>query len=86
MIQLIHSTEANGCASKIYLLETSATEITGLAAETISGFQSSDKKFDYFKSSEGFTFLVKTHIMTLKICKGIELFFLADCKVPLLKP
>jgi hypothetical protein len=59
MIQLIHSTEANGCASKIYLLETSAAQISGLAAETVSRFQSSDKKFDYFKSPEGYTFLVK---------------------------
>jgi leucyl aminopeptidase len=60
MIQLIHSTEANACASKIYLIETNATQIAGLAAETVAGFQSSDKKFDYFKSPEGFTFLVKT--------------------------
>ena len=60
MIQLIHSAEGNGCATKIYLLETSVTQISGLAEQTVSGFQSSDKKFDYFKSPEGFTFLVKT--------------------------
>jgi hypothetical protein len=60
MIQLIHSTEANGCASKVYLIETTTTQVAGLTAETISGFQSSEKKFDYFKSPEGFTFLVKT--------------------------
>ena len=60
MIQLIHSAEGNGCATKIYLLETSVTQIPGLAEQTVSGFQSSDKKFDYLKSPEGFTFLVKT--------------------------
>ena len=52
MIKLIHSTEAQECASKIYLLETGATQISGLTVETVSGFQSSDKKFDYFKSPE----------------------------------
>ena len=60
MIQLKHSSEASDCASNIYLIDSNATEISGLTAKTIASFQANEKKFDYFKSADGFTFLVKT--------------------------
>lgn len=67
MIQLKHSNEASHCASKIYLIDSSAKEISGLTAKTIADFQANEKKFDYFKSPNEFTFLVKIDQKTEEI-------------------
>lgn len=67
MIQLKHSNEATNCASKIYLIDSSTKEISGLTAKTIADFQANEKKFDYFKSVDGFTFLVKIDQKTEEI-------------------
>lgn len=59
MVNITHSTESKHCPSQIFILENKASEIAGLSAELCAAFLSSDKKFDYFKSATGFTFLVK---------------------------
>ncbi|MFZ9611777.1 MAG: leucyl aminopeptidase family protein [Crocinitomicaceae bacterium] len=61
MIQIAHSTEANRCASRIFILENNDSEINGISNQVISAFLSGDKKFDYFKQESGFTFLVKAN-------------------------
>ncbi len=59
MVNITHSIEAKHCPSQIFILDNKASEFAGLSAELSAAFLSSDKKFDYFKSATGFTFLVK---------------------------
>ena len=46
MIQLKQSNEATVCASNIYLIDSKATEISGLTANTIAAFQANENKFE----------------------------------------
>lgn len=59
MILISHATGEQTFASKIYLIPADQETVSGLDSNVLLTFQQSEKKFEYFKSSEGFTFLVK---------------------------
>lgn len=87
MIQITHSTGGQSFGSKIFLISQDQREVSGMDSAHVASFQHSEKKFEYFKSSEGFTFLVKSDQkaeelrvlgntiegLIFESCEGIEL-------------
>jgi len=87
MIHITHSTGDQAFASKIYLISSDQQELPGMDNHAVHAFQQSEKKFEYFKGLEGFTFLVKTDQkaeelrvlgntiegLIFETCEGIEL-------------
>lgn len=62
MIEIKHTIAPSEASAVVYIIgkpSKKKSEITGLSADVIKSFQdNTDKKFDYYKSTDGFTFLV----------------------------